>query len=82
MRAHDRLALLAFAGHAPGLWLVARHRLDRDTAKLNGLAVALTVAAVVVAGAARGGRAAFVTWLAGHLVWGAVLALRVRRLAR
>jgi len=72
-----RLALVGFLGHAPGLWIFARHKLDPVTARLNVAAALATVVAVVVALVCEGGFAAFLAWLGGHFAWSAVLTWRL-----
>lgn len=73
-----QLALVGFLGHAPGLRLVARARFAPGFAPRNLVALALTLAAMVVAGvgAPPGSAAAWVlvAWLIGHFAWSLILA--------
>ncbi|MBS2028863.1 MAG: hypothetical protein JST54_13255 [Deltaproteobacteria bacterium] len=77
----QRLAIVGFLGHAPGLWLIARFKLDPVTARLNVAAALATVAAIVGAGFHAGGWAAFLAWVGGHFAWSGVLAYRLLHIA-
>jgi hypothetical protein len=76
------LPLVAFAGHAPGLWL-ARHRLTPVTKRQNVIALGATLVAMaaswVLASEASRGRWVLVVWLVGHFAWSTWLALGVHR---
>jgi hypothetical protein len=73
--------LVAFAGHAPALWLLYREPLPRALWVPNVLALTLTVAAMlgvgVVACRDRPLWPVVAAWLAGHVIWGAYLAYRL-----
>jgi hypothetical protein len=73
--------LIAFAGHAPALWLFYRETIPRGLWAANGVAVGLTLLAMLAAGltADRDGTVAAVgvTWLICHVIWGAFLARRL-----
>lgn len=73
-----RLALLAFCGHAPGIWLVSGARLTPALARVNLVALALTLAAMAGAAAiadeGEGLRALALAWLVGHFLWSAAFA--------
>ncbi len=72
------LALIAFVGHAPGLWWFARRRLGPRALRVNLVAVALTLLAMAVAHGFPGGDGPWgrvlVAWLVGHFSWSCVLA--------
>jgi hypothetical protein len=73
--------LVAFAGHAPGLWLAFHEPVPRALWAMNACLLLLTAAAavgaaVMVDGAARW-PAAVGIWAAGHTIWGVVLAVRL-----
>lgn len=74
-----RLALIGFLGHAPGLWLVAGHRLDGATARLNVAAALATLAAMAGGYALHRGLGLFIAWVVGHFIWSTVLAVRLGR---
>src|SRR5687767_85717 len=71
-------AWLAFALHAPGLWLWYRARLRPRLVRANLVAVGLTILATVLAAgfAPAGARllAALGAWSLGHFAWSAFLA--------
>ena len=71
--------LVAWLGHAPGLWLFYREAVPVGLRRANLVAVLATLIAMTVAALAL--RAAWVlfAWLAGHVVWGTVLAWRLPR---
>lgn len=73
--------VIAFFGHAPGLWLVYREPLPKIVHKPNAIAVVLTLAAMLTAGllASSGGKAiaVLIAWAIGHVAWGTYLALRL-----
>ena len=72
--------LVAFVGHAPGLWLAYREPIPRELRRANVVAVAATIVAMVAAVAfvdAGGWLRPLVPWLVGHLAWGTYLALRL-----
>ncbi len=70
------LAAIAFAGHTPGLKIMARCRFTPWLVRINVVAALLTVGAMVAAGvlAAPGGgpMAVLVAWLIGHFAWSLV----------
>ena len=72
---------VAFAGHAPGLWLLFREPVPRALWALNVALLSLTAAvavtaAVIIEGPARW-PSAVGAWAVGHGVWGAILAARL-----
>ncbi len=73
----------AFLGHAPGLWLVCREPLPRALWVPNAVAVLGTLAAAATAWwTVRPPlrlAAALAAWAAGHVLWGAFLAVRLPR---
>ena len=73
--------LVAFVGHAPGLWLVYGESLPASMKRANVVAVAVTllamVAAAIVAPHGRAIMAAVAAWLVGHGLWGAYLFVRL-----
>jgi hypothetical protein len=73
----------AFLGHAPGLWLVCREPLPRALWVPNAVAVLGTLVATAAAWwTARPPvrlAAALAAWAAGHVLWGAFLAVRLPR---
>lgn len=73
--------LVAWGGHAPGLWLCFREPLPSSLRRPNAVAVLLTLVAMLVAGllASPSERLAAVgaTWLAGHVLWGSYLAWKL-----
>lgn len=69
--------VIAFFGHAPGLWLMYRETIPPPLRRPNAIAVALTLLAMAVAYVLASGTAAFVAWLIGHFAWGAFLAARL-----
>lgn len=73
--------IVAFFGHAPGLWLMYREPLPKPVRRPNAIAVGLTLAAMVAAGvlapAGQTGWAVLVTWVVGHFAWGTWLALKL-----
>jgi hypothetical protein len=75
----------AFLGHAPGLWLVCREPLPRALWLPNAVAALGTIAAAAAAwGTVRPPvrlAAAVAAWSAGHVLWGAFLAVRLPRRA-
>lgn len=70
--------LVAFAGHAPGLWLLFKEPVPRRLWVMNAALLLLTaVLTVVVASLIEGATrwpAAVGTWALGHTVWGLILA--------
>ena len=72
-------ALIAFAFHAPGLWLLCGTAIAGRTARLNLWALGATLLAMLLGGAGWGGQGAFFAWLAGHFTWSFTLASRVLR---
>ena len=76
-----RRRLVAFAGHAPGLWLFYREPVPRELWALNVILLGLTAAATAAAAVATEGAArwpvAIATWAVGHVIWGAILAARL-----
>lgn len=74
----SRLALIAFAFHAPGLRLIAGMRLGRGVLFLNAASALATLACLAFV-ASRGGdwKLMLVTWLIGHFNWSIVLAAMV-----
>ncbi len=70
------LAALAFVFHAPGVVVLARRRLTLRARRVNLLALALTllamIAAYLLAVDGGAGRAVLVTWLIGHFAWSVV----------
>ena len=77
MDARRRLALIGFVGHAPGLWLFARHELGPVTRRWNKVAGGLTLLAMAAGAAAHGWVGLGATWLVGHFAWSLVLALQL-----
>jgi len=73
-----RLALVAFLGHAPGLWLFAGYRLTTPFHRYNVAALMMT-AAVSAALAAFSLRGALIAWMVGHFAWSTLLAWGVAR---
>jgi hypothetical protein len=73
--------LVAFACHAPGLYLFYRERLTGALVRHNLVAIALTLVAMAVAWAlAPAGYELWGplgAWVVGHAAWGAYLALRL-----
>jgi len=74
-----RLALVAFFGHWPGLWLLHRFRFNAPTLKLNLWAAFFTALAVAGGALSWGGWAALGAFLLGSVGWSVVLARRVWR---
>jgi hypothetical protein len=71
-------AAVAFAFHAPGLWLFFRGRLGSATRWRNAIALAVTLGAMAATFiATRSAIATTAAWLCGHFAWGAWLAVRV-----
>lgn len=70
--------LVAWGGHAPGLWLLYREPIPRPLRRPNLYAAVGTIAAIgiAVAGAPAGQRliAGLATWAVGHVAWGTYLA--------
>ncbi|MCA9706657.1 MAG: hypothetical protein KDK70_12460 [Myxococcales bacterium] len=77
------LAAVAFAGHTPGLWLLARCRFTPALVRVNVAAALLTVLAMVAAGVTaepgRGAWAVVVAWLWGHFAWSTIFAAWILR---
>ena len=73
------LALVAFLGHWPGLWLVARFRFNAATLRLNLWAAGLTAPSVALMALGWGRWAALGAFLLGSVGWSVVLARRVWR---
>jgi hypothetical protein len=71
--------LVAWLGHAPGLWLAYREPIPRELRGANVAAVVATLIAIgVVAANVDDGWLRFaVPWLVGHVLWGAYLAWRL-----
>ncbi len=69
-----QMAVVAWIGHYPGLWMMYRFRLDEATRRLNGRALGATVVVSGLAWAVRGGAEALVAYVLGHVVRGTVLA--------
>lgn len=67
---------MAFAGHAPVLWLLYRETLPRALWGPNAIALAATLAAVALAWRASP-LAALTAFVLGHVAWGAMLAWRL-----
>ena len=71
------MAGLAFCGHVFAIKLVARRRCTPWMVRLNVVAVALTLAAMAIAGVlaepGRVGWSVLVAWLVGHFGWSVVL---------
>jgi hypothetical protein len=69
---------VAWLGHAPGLWLLYREVMPARLRWANVLAVLGTLAAMGLATALVEGapwwQAALLAWIAGHVVWGTILA--------
>jgi hypothetical protein len=69
---------VAWAGHAPGLWLFYREPIPRALRRPNVVAATATALAVVVAvGLVAPGWRLWVgltVWAAGHVAWGTYLA--------
>ncbi|MEZ4449512.1 MAG: hypothetical protein R3B09_08530 [Nannocystaceae bacterium] len=78
-----RLALVAFCGHAPGIWILTGARLTPALARVNLVALGLTLAAMAAAGlvSAPDGRlfAVLYAWLIGHFVWSTIFAAWILR---
>ena len=70
------LAAIAFAGHTPGLKIMAGSRFTPLLVRVNVVAAVLTVAAMVAAGVlaapGEGPWAVLVAWLIGHFAWSVV----------
>jgi hypothetical protein len=77
VRARRVVATLAFVGHYPALRTLTPYRFTRATSRLNVLAIAVTVGAMVTALLASGRPCMVLAWLIGHVAWGSVLAARV-----
>ena len=75
-----RRRLVAFAGHAPALWLVYRETLPRALWAPNAIALAVTIGAVALAWRASP-LASLTAFVLGHVAWGAILARRLPRSA-
>lgn len=74
--------VVAFFGHAPGLWLVYREPLPHIVRRPNAIAVALTLTGMALAFftvPSQPGLAVLVAWLVGHFAWGTYLALKLPR---
>lgn len=73
--------IVAFFGHAPALWLMYRETIPPPLRRPNAIAVVLTLAAMaaayVLAPSGSPGIATLVTWIIGHVAWGAFLAVRL-----
>lgn len=72
--------LVALFGHAPGLWIVYREKLQPELRRANLMAVAATLiamAAIVCFLDEARWIGVLVAWLVGHLSWGAYLARRL-----
>lgn len=80
-RDHWPRRLIAWLGHAPGLWLVYREPLPRPLWRANALAVGATLAAMAATWALWSGphpaAAVLLVWAVGHVAWGSVLAWRL-----
>jgi intracellular septation protein A len=80
-RATARL-LIAWVGHAPGLWLIYREKLPRSLIAANAVAVFLT--AIAIACVLVSGRfvhriaTAIVVWIFCHVLWGSYLVWHLR----
>lgn len=78
-----RLAILAFCGHAPGVWILSGARLTPALTRVNLVALALTIAAMIaaalLAAEGEGGRDLVIAWLVGHFLWSAVFAAWILR---
>ena len=70
---------MALLFHAPGLRLIAKHRLTPLAFKLNLVAAGATAVAMVLGGLELGARGVFVAWLTGHSLWSITLATLVQR---
>lgn len=71
---------VAFAGHAPGLWLLYREPIPKPLRVPNAIAAGATLFAMGLGGV-LGGEARWTwvgaLWLAGHVLWGLYLAIRL-----
>lgn len=70
------IALVAFAGHVPGLLIMTRVRLTSRLKRVNAVAIGLTLAAMAGAFAAAptGERGWWLlyAWLVGHFLWSTI----------
>jgi hypothetical protein len=65
--------LLASVGHAPALMLFRRWRFGRGLLVANGIAMAVTLLAMVMVGVWSGTWAFFLAWAIGHVTWSVTL---------
>ena len=77
-----RLAMIAFLAHAPGLYLFAGRTLEPGWLRLNLIAVAATIAAMVIGALALrdqglAGMGVAVAFMLGHSAWSLTLARAV-----
>ena len=81
MTTRPRAALrrvIAWGGHAPGLWVFYRERLPPRLWKANLIAVLLALVAMGCVGAITAdGVCVVLVWLLGHIAWGTYLACRL-----
>ena len=74
--------LVAFVGHAPGLWFCYRERLPKALARDDVIAILATAASIGAAAKYPRARMSTATavglaWLTCHVLWGAYLAMRL-----
>ncbi|MCA9715512.1 MAG: hypothetical protein H6713_39735 [Myxococcales bacterium] len=83
LRSRARLAALAFVFHAPGVVVLGGRRLTRRARRVNLVALALTLVAMLaayeLAPAGRAGSATLITWLVGHFAWSVAIASWIAR---